>query len=296
MKYKIVVWGTGGVYNRHVNLLQYYEGKGEMEVVAVTSKDISGIRKIDGYEAVCLSGLESLAYDYILVMGEDSFSAIRQTAMDMGVDAGKILSYKCLEIPHLSFGRYVRLKESNISIISNNCWGGTVYHTLGLECLSPFKNLFLEDDSYLRMLENLEYYLGCKPVPGGFGTDIHNGRKYPVIKLDDVSVHCNHADSHEMAIETWNRRLRKLNWGNLLIEMYTEVKENAWRFASLDRFPRKICFVPFEDNGMGWYHLKLGAGQSGFWEAVLSNAGNGSNSISYRILDLLDGKNSKRWE
>ena len=36
MKYRLVIWGTGAVYNRHVNLLKYYELKNEIEIIAVT--------------------------------------------------------------------------------------------------------------------------------------------------------------------------------------------------------------------------------------------------------------------
>ncbi len=297
MKYKIVIWGIGAVYNKHVNLLKYSEIKKEIEVVAVTSNDISPkVNTIDGFVAIELCELDSFEYDYLLIMNDTFYKEIREMAIEMGVEAGKIIHYKVLEIPHFEFEQYIKLKESRLSIISNNCWGGTVYNTLGLECISPFKNLFLEDDSYLRMLYELQYYLQCDPSFGGFAIDIHSGKKYPILKLDDVLVHCNHDDDYETAVWNWNRRLKKINMDNLFIEMYTDNKESAEKFIQLDEFTRKICFVPFECNEKGLWHLKLGSGQTDFWQAVLSNAGNGKNSLSYNIIDLLSGNPCNRCE
>lgn len=291
MKYKIVIWGVGAVYNKHVNLLKYYEVKNEIEVVAVTSNDISSkTRTIDGFNAIELNELGSLEYDYLLIMNDVFYKEIREMAIEMGVESERIIHYKVLEIPNLVFEQYIKLKESRISIISNNCWGGTVYHTLGLECISPFKNLFLEDDSYLRMLCNLEYYLHCVPSFGGWAIDIHSGKKYPILKLDDVLLHCNHDDDYEAAVQNWNRRLKKINKDNLFVEMYTEQRENAEKFIQLHEYTKKVCFVPFACNEKGLWHLELGSGQTGFWEAVLSNAANGKNSLSYNLIDLLNGE------
>lgn len=296
MKYKIAVWGMGAVYNKHVNLLKYYEAKSEIEVVAVTANNIPwNAAAIDGFKLIELNELISLSYDYLLIMNDIYFKEIKQTAIELGVEKEKIMHYRALEIPGFVFEKYIKLKESRISIISNNCWGGTVYNTLGLECISPFKNLFLEDDSYLRMLRALPYYLNCPPRFGGFAVDVHSGKKYPVLKLDDVLLHCNHADNYEDAVETWNRRLKKINMGHLFVEMYTEKKENAREFIQLDEFEKKICFVPFVSNERGMYYLERYSGQTEFWETVISNARNGKNSLSYNIIDLLNGEQCSRY-
>lgn len=295
MKYRLVIWGTGAVYNRHVNLLKYYELKNEIEIIAVTSSDIAHTQTIDGYKTVPLNGISSLTFDFILIMNDASVLEIKESAVNMGVGSEQILFYKILEIPNLVFDQYIKLKQSRISIISNNCWGGTIYNTLGMECLSPFKNLFLEDDSYLKMLGNLEYYLECEPDVGGFATDVHSGKRYPVLKLDDVLVHCNHDLEHETAIRNWKRRLKKINRDNLFIEMYTEDKQSAEKFVQLEGYSRKVCFVPFASNEKELYHLPLFPGQSELWEAVISSARNGKNSISYNIIELLSGKNCRRY-
>ena len=296
MKYKIIVWGIGTAYNKHLNLLKYFELKNEIEVIAVTANDIPKVRTIDGYTVITLDDLSFLEYDYLLIMNDTEYFDIRDKAIASGVDVRKILHYKFLELPNLVFKEYIKLKENNITIISNNCWGGTIYNTLGLECLSPFKNLFLKDDSYLCMLNNLEYYMNCEPVFKEWGTDPHTRKKYPILRLDDVLVHCNHDIVPESAIENWNRRQKKMNMDNLFIEMYTDNIENAKRFIQLEKYKQKICFVSFECDEKDLYHLELFSGQSEFWEAVISSAKNGRNSISYNIVDLLNGKVVHRLE
>ena len=54
------------------------------------------------------------------------------------------------------------LQSSKISVIAINCWGGLISHTLGLEFRSPFVNMFLEEQDYLKLLSDLDYYLGME--------------------------------------------------------------------------------------------------------------------------------------
>lgn len=295
MKRKFIVWGIGAVYNKHLNLLRYYELKNEIEIVAVTANNLPAARTLDGYKLIHPDALSAVEFEYLVIMSDLQFMEIRDTALSIGVAAEKILSYKILDIPNLELEQYIKLKESRISIISNNCWGGTIYNTLGIECLSPFKNLFLKDDSYLRMLKNLDYYLGCKPEFGGLETDVHNGNVYPILKLDDVQIHCNHDSEYETAVQKWNRRLMKLNRENLFIEMYTEDEECAHEFIRMQKFKKKICFVPFKSYEKGLYELELRPGQSEFWEVVISSARNGGQSIAYNIIDLLNGNGCSRY-
>ena len=64
MKYKIIVWGIGAIYNKHLNILKYYEHKNEIEIVGITATDIPKVRTIDGYQVVSLNELTFLKYDY----------------------------------------------------------------------------------------------------------------------------------------------------------------------------------------------------------------------------------------
>ena len=162
-----------------------------------------------------------------------------------------------------------------------------VYYTLGIECLSPFKNLFLEDDDYLKLIERLSYYLSCDPILYKYVTDVGRNLEYPVLLLDDICVHCNHDVSAEEAISKWKRRNKKFNFENIFVEMYTSSRETAKRFSNLKQFSRRVCFVPFDTNSPFLMKLECYNGQKAFWEIVNSSVGNGKNCLNYNLVNLL---------
>lgn len=51
------------------------------------------------------------------------------------------------------------LKDDIFTIISNNCWGRTVYESYGMRKISPTVGLFIMPEDYLKFVSNLNYYL-----------------------------------------------------------------------------------------------------------------------------------------
>jgi len=287
MRYKFVLWGLGAAYNMFLNSIKYYEAKKAIEVVAVSDKGLSGISYIDGYRFISLEDIQYAKYDYIVILSSKYFNEIRNELIEMNVQSSKILSYKFLELPNIDIDKYIMLKNSNISIVSNNCWGGIVYNTLGMECLSPFKNLFLKDNDYLKLLEGLPHYLSYEPVLYKYVVDKSRNIEYPVLLLDDICIHCNHDISAEEAIIKWKRRTKKFNFQNIFVEMYTANKDTAKKFSELDQYPQKVCFVPFAAESPFLMKLEFYTGQKEFWETVNSNAGNRKNCLKYNLVSLL---------
>ena len=294
MKDKIIVWGIGATYNQHVNVLKYYEQNNWFGVMALTATFTPPYKYIDGYIIIDKETLSQMQFDYLIVMSGKYYNEIMYEAMQLGVKREQILPYRILDIPGLNWKEYIGLKNSRISIVSNNCWGGVAYHTLGWECLSPFKNLFLEDNDYLELLSDLDYYLSREPVFVRYSTEVHSRKIYPILAIDNVQIHCNHDTDKSVAIFNWNRRCKKINKQNLFVEMYTENEEIAGQFAKLDQFPKRVCFVPFKTDNPYLFTLELMKGQVEFWEAVNSHASTGNNSLKYRLLDLLDMRGSDR--
>ena len=288
MNYKIIIWGLGGVYNKHLNVIKYFESTQSIEVIALTANNLPDISILDGYRVVPVTMIQSLDYDYIMIMNDVHFTDIVKTALENGVLRERILTVRILEIPNLNFNEYIRLKKSRLSIISNNCWGGIVYNNLGMECLSPFKNLFVEDDDYIRLLTNLKGYLEERIRFSHYAIDEHSKKEYPVMMIGDIAIHCNHDDNPETAARNWEKRCEKLNYNNLFIEMYTENPEIADQFQAMERYEKKICFVPFESGNENAFRLELHGRQTEFWEAVNSNAGNGNNCFTYDMIGLLN--------
>ena len=52
-----------------------------------------------------------------------------------------------------------KLLDKDITIISNNCWGGHVYRYLGIKYLSPTVGLYFFANDYVKFCEDLKYYI-----------------------------------------------------------------------------------------------------------------------------------------
>lgn len=288
MTYQAVIWGIGKIYNRMVNVLDYFRLKRQLEVLALTAHELPPYHEIDGYSLIQKEKIQNLKYDLLIVMNERNFDEIVEEAVHIcNVPREKIVPYWVFEVPRFNLDSYMDLRESRISIISNNCWGGIVYRTLGLEVLSPFKNLFLEDADYIKLLKNLKHYMECEPQFCEYSTDIHSQERYPVLSLDDIRIHCNHDKEPEAAIAKWNRRREKINWNNLFIEMYADKREIETAFMKIEGFDKRICFVPYESHYKESFQLKLMWNQKEFYETVNENANNGRNAFAYYLLELI---------
>lgn len=296
VKYRVLIYGLGEQYNRNFNILKYFEMTGQIEIVGVTAKHTPDAVMLDGYPLVTYEKLYETEFDFIIVMSDIYFIEIVEELTGMGIGRRSILSYRVLQIPSLNFERYIAFKDSDISIVSNNCWGGVICRTLGIECRSPFKNLSVGETDYLKLLERFRYYMGCELTFLEYAFNTNSQKNYPVMLLDDVKVHCNHDTDPVEAAVKWNRRRAKINYDNLLIEMYTESRETMEAFLKVEGYKQKLCFVPFETDMSNVWQLTLYPGQKFFWEAVNSNAGNGANSIVYNSLNLLLGACADRLE
>ena len=146
-----------------------------------------------------------------------------------------------------SMERYKKLRRSKLSILSQNCWGGLIYHSFGLQFLSPTINLYAGDRDFLKFLSDPKLHLDAELRFYSPNFDELSQREYPVMSLGDTKFHMIHYDSAESARRKWEDRRTRINWYNLLIMMYTE---NPRLLKQFDRLPfsKKVCFVPFESN------------------------------------------------
>ena len=288
MKFSIIVWGIGEIYNKHVNTLKWLEQKAEAEVIALTAKGYSFLDNLDGYPVVEKEEIKELEFDYIIIMSENSKNDIIDEALELGISREKLLSYKILDLPDFNFKEYINLKNSRISIISNNCWGGIIYATLGLECLSPFKNLFIEESQYIQLLRDMKYYLQCPLKFSRFAIDRISNICYPVMDIGGLEIHCNHYTDPDEAREMWDKRYKKINWDNLFIVMKTESRRWTKKFLDIE-YEKKMCFVPFKSDDKNTTYLRGIDTNQRFGECVNINAGIGNGSYRYNLIRLLLG-------
>lgn len=241
---KIILWGIGQLYNQYINSLRYFELTNKIKIIGITDSLLPDYKRLDGWNLIKMDDLNTIPFDLLIVMSKLHYKEIMQIAIESGIAENKIISYKVLNIPNLDLDAYCKIKNNKISIISNNCWGGILYSTLGLECLSPFKNLFLEDGDYLKCISDLKAYLSEKLIFDCYKMDTHSNLKYPVMKLGDIKIHCNHDSDPEIAKERWDNRIIKVNYDNLLIEMYTKQYKWARKFAQTKHKKKNpICSI-----------------------------------------------------
>ena len=76
---------------------------------------------------------------------------------------------------------------------------------------SPTINMFIEDENYVKLVENLEYYMKNKPtkVTDWYIDLIDPSIKYPIIRIDDIKLNCLHFKNCKEAMEAWERRKKE---------------------------------------------------------------------------------------
>ena len=136
----------------------------------------------------------------------------------------------------------IRSKNNNYtpSIIASNCNGTFMLHDLGLKFNTPFINLWIKPDDFIKLLKNFDSYINSE-LTETFEQNI----KYPIGKLNDINIYFQHYDSFEHAKTKWNERKKRINYNNLFV-LFTDrdgcTEENLIEFDKLD-YRSKVVFV-----------------------------------------------------
>ena len=125
------------------------------------------------------------------------------------------------------------LKNKDFSILSNNCWGGTVYDKYALPYTTPTIGLWFPPTDYIKFLSKPNYYFGTELVrinyldshvadllverkkAGRYDFDLNN---LIIGRLDDIDIVFIHYKSFEDAKNKWDRRKTRVNWNNLVVK------------------------------------------------------------------------------
>lgn len=122
------------------------------------------------------------------------------------------------------------LKITEVTFISNNCTGGHIENDIYGAYTSPFVNMILYPESYVKLANNFDYYVTRQPVVRQFSKLTGFDTSYPVVYLDDVEVHYIHYSINDPVIQIFNERLKRLR-------------------------PQK-CFIPVERDGFTMWHFE----------------------------------------
>lgn len=135
-------------------------------------------------------------------------------------------------IPLTRKKRSTYLKTKDFTIISNNCWGGTVYEAYDLPKCSPTVGMFFIAKDYIEFLSDLKGYIGgklifIKPEESRWKemTEISGDKRfghYPVGVLSNgkntIEIFFLHYHSEQEARDKWERRINRINWNKILVK------------------------------------------------------------------------------
>lgn len=160
-------------------------------------------------------------------------------------------------LPLTSALRRKQLNDENFTIISNNCWGGTIYESYGIKKHSPTVGMFFMPEDYLKFVTNLDYYLKqplefIDPDDSKWRQILQvksNWRTYLIARLDDVELQMLHYHDEVVAQKKWESRIKRVNKEKLVFKFNDQngaMKEQIHKFMNLP-LKNKLCFVSDED-------------------------------------------------
>lgn len=298
---RLVIWGEFKDYETYLPSFRLEEWKGNIEIVAVIFLDERVVKRVDGYPVITAEELLGITFDYVIGLENELAEDMIKILGMMQISREKFLVGRIFNLPDFDFEQYLRLRESRISIISDNCWGGLTYHSLDYPFLSPFINMYVKEGDFGKLMTSFSDYM---QMPLEFvRTELNTikGNVYPVCHIGDVEIHCNHYESFEQAKAVWDARKRRLNYQNIFVKMTIETEKELEEFRKIPQ--RKIGFsiIPAEDkdiidcSGMMNYIQEK---YLGFWDFVNGQARSDRVDLKhYNVLKLLLGeKDYKRTE
>lgn len=148
---------------------------------------------------------------------------------------------------YLSAMRRKKLNNTDFTIISNNCWAGSVYRRYGLPYQSPTAGLYFFAEEYIKFVKDLKAGVSgdVKIIPT---TESHyyealkrKGHENKLIGLinNEIEVVFLHYSNPEIAIEKWKRRCQRVNFDNLIVK-FSEMDECEERHIS------EFCKLPYK--------------------------------------------------
>lgn len=134
------------------------------------------------------------------------------------------------------------LKNKDFTIITSNCNGAFMYYDMGLGYLTPTVNLAIDMDDFVKMAENLSWYMEQKLV------EVETERPYPAGRLGDITIYFVHYKTFEEGAQSWEKRKKRINWDNLF---FVATEKDNCSYETIRRFDQlpykhKVIFTHTE--------------------------------------------------
>lgn len=149
-----------------------------------------------------------------------------------------------------------KLKSTDFSIISNNCWGSFIYQKYGLPYQSPTAGLFILGHDFVKLCRDWEKYFNSKLefIPwesASYHYALLQEVPYPVARLDDIEIYFMHYHSEEEAAEKWYRRIKRVNPKHMIFKLSQREECSRKDIEDFVKLPlkHKVCFSYDEVQG-----------------------------------------------
>ncbi len=251
---KCVLWGGGNGYEEIFNQILFEIEKGNIEIVAMISNaDSECLKKKDGFFVLKKEEVHELNFDYLIITSTKYYGEIKKEAICAGIKENRIINGSIFKLPLFDWRRYISLIKNPISILSDDCWGGYVYHRLFLPFSSPCINISWNIEDYIKFAQNPLYYLDL-PLEMEREGDIKKNL-YPIGSLGEkdkkITMNFVHAVSFERAKMLWNRRKERINRKRIFVKAaFPAYMENIdWLLEKFDKINfDKIAFYSGETS------------------------------------------------
>lgn len=153
-----------------------------------------------------------------------------------------------------------RLKYKDFSIISNNCWAGSVYRYFDIPYNTPTVGLYFFAADYIKFIDNLKYYFSLELdfityEQSKYKDDLikRNQTGVPIARLDDIEIIFLHYKTVDEAREKWERRKKRINYDNIILKFSQMNLCTQKELEAFDchPFPKKFVFVTKKKHGLG---------------------------------------------
>lgn len=140
-----------------------------------------------------------------------------------------------------------KLKETEFTLLCNNCLGGVIYHDLGQPFSSPTINLYLNISDFLTLVEHIEDFIDAELVHEDSWLNFPVGRLYAVNSDVIVVIYFMHYKTWDDAYSAWMRRMRRVDTKKIfvLVDAVSGLSnENYNRFCNIKY--HKHLLVPYK--------------------------------------------------
>lgn len=132
-----------------------------------------------------------------------------------------------------------RLKNSEFSILSQNCVGSIWYHDLGLKFTSPTINMKFAPNDWVDFLADFQNNINL-PI-----TFLKSDKTYPVGLIGDkFFVEFVHYHSEDEVVQKWNERKMRLLPRKVVLAFAEDMSDSSINgFLSLPQYKNRLLFI-----------------------------------------------------